>query len=163
MEKFKIEFKWAIYFSVITILWMYFEKFMGWHDEKIHLQQIYTMLFGIIAIVIYVFALTDKKKNYYNVTMDWKQGFISGAILSLIVAAFTPITQYITLEIISPEYFTNIINYTVEKGRMSLEDAKIHYNLSSYIYMSTFFGLSSGIVTSAIVAFFVKTKTNNHA
>ena len=90
--------------------------------------------------------------------MDWKQGFVSGAILSLFVAAFTPITQYITLEIISSDYFTNIINYTVEKGRMTMEDAKNHFNLSNYIYMSTFFGLSSGIVTSAIVAFFVKSK-----
>lgn len=158
MEKFKIEFKWAVYFSVIMLIWMYFEKFMGWHNEKIHLQQIYTMLFGIIAIIVYVFALIDKKKNYYNGTMDWKQGFVSGAILSLIVAAFTPITQYIALEIISPEYFSNIINYTVEKGRMTLVEAKKHFTLSSYIYMSTFFGLSSGIVTSAIVSFFVKSK-----
>lgn len=158
MEKFKIEFKWAIYFSIIVLGWMYFEKMMGWHDEKIHLQQIYTMLFGIIAIVIYVFALLDKKKNYFNHNMNWKQGFISGAILSLIIAAFTPITQYITLEIISPEYFTNIINYTVEKNRMTLDDAKNHFTLANYIYMSTFFGLSSGVVTAAIVAFFVKSK-----
>lgn len=158
MEKFKIEFKWAIYFSIIVLGWMYFEKMMGWHDKKIHLQQIYTMLFGIIAIVIYVFALLDKKKNYFNHNMNWKQGFISGAILSLIIAAFTPITQYITLEIISPEYFTNIINYTVEKKRMTLDDAKNHFTLANYIYMSTFFGLSSGVVTAAIVAFFVKSK-----
>lgn len=158
MEKFKIEFKWAIYFSIIALGWMCFEKAMGWHDEKIHLQQIYTMLFGIIAIVIYVFALLDKKKNYFNHSMNWKQGFISGAILSLIIAAFTPITQYITLEIISPEYFTNVINYTVEKERMTLEDAKNHFTLANYIYMSTFFGLSSGVVTAAIVAFFVKSK-----
>ncbi len=158
MEKFKIEFKWAVYFSIITLIWMYFEKTMGWHNEKIHLQQIYTMLFGIIAIIIYVFALLDKKKNYFNNSMNWKQGFISGAILSLIIAAFTPITQFITLEIISPEYFTNIINYTVEKKRMTLEEAKNHFTLASYIYMSTFFGLSSGIVTAAIVAFFVKSK-----
>jgi hypothetical protein len=158
MEKFKIEFKWAIYFSIIALGWMYFEKIMGWHDEKIHLQQIYTMFFGIIAILIYVFALLDKKKNYFNNTMDWKQGFISGAILSLIIAAFTPITQYIALEIISPEYFTNVINYTVEKKRMTLEDAEHHFTLANYIYMNTFFGLSSGIVTAAIVAFFIKTK-----
>jgi hypothetical protein len=158
MGKFKIELKWAIYFSIISLLWMHFEKFMGWHDEKIHLQQIYTMLFGIVALIIYIFALLDKKKNYYNNTMDWKQGFVSGAILSLFIAALTPITQYITLEIISPEYFTNIINYTVEKGRMTIEEANKHYNLSSYIYMSTFFGLSSGIVTSAIVSLLVKSK-----
>lgn len=160
MEKFKIEFKWAILFSLSLLVWMAFEKTLGWHTEKIGFQPIYTMLFGFIALLLYVLALLDKKKNYYNGTMDWKQGFLSGAILSLIIAAFTPITQYITFEVISPDFFSNIIQYKIEKKQMSLADAEKYFSLSNYIYTNTFSTLSSGIVMAAIVAFFTKSKIN---
>ena len=158
MEKFKIEFKWAILFSISSLIWMYFEKIMGWHTEKVKFQPIYTMLFGFIAIIIYACALINKKKTYFNNEMDWKQGFLSGAILSLIIAAFTPIVQFISYEYISPDFFTNMINYKIQKTQMPLEDAKKYFTLSNYIYMNTFSSLSYGIVISAIISFFIKSK-----
>ena len=139
---------------------MYFEKTMGWHDEKIKFQPIYTMLFGLVSIIIYVLALLDKKKNYYNNTIDWKQGFLSGAILSLAVAVLTPIVLYIIFEYISPAYFTNIISYKIENSKMTLEDAEKYFSLSNYLYTNTFSTLSNGIVMSAIISFFIKSKSN---
>lgn len=160
MEKFKIEFKWAVIYSICLLIWMYFEKTMGWHDEKVKFQPIYTMLFGIIIIIIYVLALLDKKKNYYNNFIDWKQSFLSGAILSLLVALLTPIVLYITFEYISLEYFTNIINYKIQNSKMTLEDAKKYFSLSNYIYTNAFSALSNGIVISAIISYFIKSKSN---
>ena len=160
MEKFKIELKWALIFSICLLIWMYFEKTMGWHDEKIKFQPIYTMLFGLVSIIIYVLALLDKKKNYYNNTIDWKQGFLSGAILSLAVAVLTPIVLYIIFEYISPAYFTNIISYKIENSKMTLEDAEKYFSLSNYLYTNTFSTLSNGIVMSAIISFFIKSKSN---
>tara|TARA_B110000503_G_C7131683_1_gene407052 strand:+ start:720 stop:1202 length:483 start_codon:yes stop_codon:yes gene_type:complete len=160
MEKFKIEFKWAMVFSLSLLFWMYFEKIMGWHSEKIKFQPIYTMLFGFVAVIIYVFAILDKKKNHFNGTQDWKKGFLSGAILSLLIAAFNPIVQYLSYEVISLNFFTNIISSKIEHKRMSLIDAEKYFTLSNYIYFSTFSSLSYGIVTASIVAYFVKSKTN---
>lgn len=160
MEKFKIELKWAVIFSACLLIWMYFEKTMGWHDEKVKFQPIYTMLFGFIAIVIYVLALVEKKKEYYESKIDWKQGFLSGAILSLLVAFFTPVVLFVTFEYISPDYFTNIINYKIENSKMTLEDAQKYFSLSNYMYTNTFSTLSNGIVISAIISFFIKSKTN---
>jgi uncharacterized protein YacL len=159
MEKFKIELKWAIIFSVCLLIWMYFEKTMGWHDEKVKFQPIYTMLFGVIAIIIYVLALLNKKKNYYNNKIEWKQGFLSGAILSLLIAILTPVVLYISFKYISPDYFTNIINYKIENSKMTLEDAKKYFSLSNYMYTNTFSTLSNGIVISAIISYFIKSKT----
>lgn len=161
MEKFKIEFKWAIIFSISLLVWMYFEKTMGWHAEKVKFQPIFTMLFGIIAIILYVLALLEKKKNYFDQKMDWKQGFLSGAILSLFIAAFSPIVQYISFELISPEFFSNMISYKTAKNQMTVEAAEKYFSMSNYIYTNTFASLSTGIVTAAIVAFFVKSKNQN--
>ena len=105
MKKFTIEIKWAVIFTIAGLLWMFLEKKLGWHDALIAKQPIYTMLFSIIAIIIFVLAIKDKKANYYENDIDWKQGFLSGCIVSLIVAILSPLSQYITMEIISPNYF----------------------------------------------------------
>ncbi|WP_338377270.1 DUF4199 domain-containing protein [uncultured Flavobacterium sp.] len=159
MEKFKIELKWAIIYSICLFVWMYFEKTMGWHSEKIKFQPIYTMFFGLVSIAIYVLALFNKKKDYFNNQIDWKQGFLSGAILSLFIAVLTPLVLFFTFEFISPDFFSNIIKYKVENSKMSVEDAEKYFSFSNYIYTNTFSTLSNGIVLSAIISFFIKTKT----
>lgn len=158
MNKIAIEIKWGIIFTVSGLAWMYLEKMLGWHDELISKHPIYTMLFSVVAIAIFVFALKDKKKNYFQNQMDWKQGFLSGCIVSVIVALLSPMSQYITSEFISPNYFQNAINFAVENNRMTLEDAQAFFNLKSYIFQGAYGAISMGIVTSAIVAFFIKSK-----
>lgn len=158
MKKFAIEIKWGVIFTIASLLWMFMEKQLGWHDELIEKQAIYTNFFGIVAIVIYVLALLDKRKNFFNGVMTWQQGFVSGMIISVVVAILSPLAQYISLEIISPEYFDNLISYAVENGRMTQENAEAYFNLKSYIIQSFFFALVVGIVTSAIVALFIRTK-----
>ncbi|WP_300437074.1 DUF4199 domain-containing protein [Christiangramia sp.] len=158
MKKFSIEIKWGIIFSIVSLLWMFLEKGLGWHDENIAQHAIYTNLFAIVAIVLYVLALLDKRKNFYNGKMNWSQGFISGIVISVVVAILSPLAQYITHEFITPNYFDNVIEYTVENGAMTRSAAEEYFNLTSYIIQSFFFALVVGVVTSAIVAFFVKTK-----
>ncbi|MCG9972990.1 DUF4199 domain-containing protein [Christiangramia crocea] len=158
MKKFSIEIKWGIIFSIVALLWMFLEKGLGWHDENISKHAIYTNLFAIVAIVLYVFALLDKRKNFYEGKMTWTQGFISGIIISVVVAIFSPLAQYITHEFITPDYFPNVIDYSVESGAMTREAAEGYFNLQSYILQSFFFSLVVGVVTSAIVALFVRKK-----
>ncbi|MBM1105047.1 DUF4199 domain-containing protein [Aurantibacter crassamenti] len=156
MKNFKIEVKWAVRFSFALLLWMFFEKSIGLHDELIAKHAIYTNLFGIIAIIIYVFALKDKKQYFYNGTMNWKQGFISGIVISVFVAILSPITQYIISTYITPDYFNNVIDFVVENEKMTRENAEGYFNLKSYMLQSAFGSLAMGVVTSAAVAFFVK-------
>ena len=158
MKKIKIEFKWAVIFILAQLVWMYIEKATGLHDEHIAKHLIYTNLFALIAISIYILALRDKKLHFFNGAMNWKQGFISGIVISTIVAVFSPLTQYIISTYITPDYFTNIIAYSVENGKMTLENAQAYFNLKSYMLQSAFGALAMGVVTAAIVAFFVKSK-----
>ena len=156
MNKYEIEIKWAVIFSLATLVWMFLEKTWGWHDELIGKHALYTNLFAIVAITVYVLALLDKREKSYNGKMSWKQGFISGIILSIVIAVLSPITQYITQTTISPQYFPNAIEYIVDSGKMSQETAESYFNLKSYVIQGIFGALSMGIVTAAIVAFFVK-------
>ncbi|WP_026935475.1 DUF4199 domain-containing protein [Christiangramia echinicola] len=158
MKKYSIEIKWGIIFSLVSLVWMFLEKGLGWHDENIAQHAIYTNFFAIIAIALYVLALLDKRKNYFNGTMTWTQGFISGIVISIVVAILSPLAQYVTHEFITPDYFDNVIAYSVESGAMTQEAAEEYFNLTSYVIQSFFFALVVGVVTSAIVAYFVKKK-----
>jgi len=158
MKNFKIELKWGLVFSLFTVIWMFFEKSMGWHDEHIAKHPIYTNFIAIPYIIIFVLALLDKREKYYNGIMSWKKGLISGTIISVIIAIFSPLVQYIVSFHISPEYFDNVIKFAVENGRMTQEGAEAYFNFNSYLIQGIFFSLAMGIVTSAIVAAFVKKK-----
>src|SRR5690606_2992637 len=128
MKKFAIELKWAILFCIITLLWMLFEKGQGWHGELIEKQATYTNFFAIPAIVLFVLALLDKRRNYYAGFMTWKQGFFCGLIISIIVAILSPLVQWITATYISPDYFQNVIEFSVSTGEMERAAAEKHFN-----------------------------------
>lgn len=158
MKKVGIEIKWAILFTVIALVWMLGERISGLHHENIEQHAIVTNFFALVAIAIYVVALLDKRKNSYGGKMTWKQGFISGLIITAGVTLLTPLSQYITCAIISPDYFQNMIAYTVDTGKMTQEAAETNFNMQSYIIQSSIFAPVVGIVTSAIVAIFTKKK-----
>ncbi|MEP6262514.1 MAG: DUF4199 domain-containing protein [Gillisia sp.] len=160
LNKYKIEIKWAFIFIAVSLLWMVLEKLSGLHSTHIDKHYYLTNLFAIPAVWIFVLALQDKKKNFYNGLMNFKQGFISGLIITLIVALFSPVTQWIITYIITPEYFPNVIEHSLETGyHATREEAEAFFNYKNFALQSTIGALVMGIVTSLIVSFFVRTKT----
>ena len=159
MKNIKIEIKWAIIFSLVGLLWMLLEKLVGLHSEHIDKHMYLTNLFAIPAIILMVLALKDKKKDFYKGQMSYKQGFISGLILSIIIALLSPLTQWITSTIITPEYFPNVIAYAVETGyHKSLEEAEAFFNLKNYMIQGAIGALVMGVVTTAIAMIFIRSK-----
>lgn len=160
MKNFKIEVKWAFIFIGSLLLWMLLERLVGLHDKHIDKHQYLTMLYSIVAIALYVLALLDKKKNFYKGLMTYKQGFITGLTITVIVTIFSPLTQWIISSVITPDYFKNVIQYSVETGyHKSVADAEAQFNLRNYIIQSTVGALIMGIVTTAIVAIFTRKKS----
>ena len=158
MKKLAIELKWAIIFTIVSLIWMVFEKTMGWHDELISEHAIYTNFFAIVAIAVYVFALIDKRNNFYAGSMSYKEGFISGLIVSAMVAVLSPLAQYITHFFITPEYFNNAIDLAVETGQYTQGEAEAYFNFQSYLIQAFIYCFVMGAITSAIVAAFVRKK-----
>ncbi|MEB2783624.1 DUF4199 domain-containing protein [Algoriphagus persicinus] len=161
MKNIKIEIKWALIFVLMMLAWMVMEKSLGWHDEKIADHAMLTNLVAIPSIAIYIFALLDKRKNFYQGVMSYNQGFFSGLIISVIVVVLSPLSQYITTVYITPDYFPNVINYAVNSGQMTQEAAEANFNLRSYMLQSALGALVMGTVTAAIVAFFVRSKAQS--
>lgn len=157
MKNYSIEIKWALRFTLLTLAWAIGEKAIGLHDVYIANYGMCSMLFALPAFLFYYLALTEKKKYFYTNSITWKQGFVSGIVLSFIITLFIPATQYVIYKTITPHFFDNIIAYKVQH-KMSLENAKLYFNLKTYIIEGTFTGLSKGIITGALVSLIIRNK-----
>lgn len=160
MKNITIEAKWAIIFSVMTLLWMVLEKLSGLHGKYIDYHLYLTNLFAIPAIWVMVLALKDKKKNFYGSQITYQQGLVSGIILSVLIALLSPLTQWITSYVITPEYFPNVIKRSVEIGYYkTTAEAEANFNYRNYATQGLIGALVMGIVTSAIAMIFIRTKS----
>lgn len=157
MKNFSIELKWGIIFIISGLLWVWIEKLFGLHDAYVAQHPLYTNLFGIIAVTLFILALREKRREFYNGYMSWREGFTSGIVMTILITILSPLSQWITYKFISPEFFNNIIEYSYQTTPMSREEAENYFSLRSYIIQATFGALTMGVVTSAIVAWFVKT------
>ncbi|HMQ67833.1 MAG TPA: DUF4199 domain-containing protein [Ignavibacteria bacterium] len=155
---YRIEIKWGVIFIIMMLLWTFLEKSVGLHSRYISLHQVYSNLVIIPSVIIFILALLDKKKNFYNGSMTYKEGFVTGFYITIIIAILSPISQFIATEIISPDYFNNVIRFSVKQGTMSQQEAIKYYSLFNYMIFSLIGALILGTIISAIVAAFVKTK-----
>ncbi|WP_345373570.1 DUF4199 domain-containing protein [Algivirga pacifica] len=159
MKHIKIELKWAVIFTAVTLLWMVLEKLSGLHDQYIDYHLYLTNLFAIPAIIVMVMALKDKKNNFYGGQISYKEGLISGIILSIFIALLSPLAQWITSYLITPEYFTNVIKRSVELGYyQTIAEAEANFNYENYAIQGVIGALVMGIITMAIAMIFIRTK-----
>lgn len=156
MGKYKTEIKWGIIFVLATLIWNFLEKSLGFHGENIAQHPVVTNFFMIPAILIYVLGIREKREKDLGGTMTFKEGFIAGMIITLVVTVFTPLTQYLASTVISPDYFQNAIDYSVSSGESTLEEAQAFFNLQSYMIISIIFAPVVGTLTSLAVAYFMK-------
>jgi hypothetical protein len=158
LKNFKTEIKWAFIFVLMMLCWMILERILGLHGPHIDKHPIFTNFVAIPAIAIYVLALIDKRNNHFGGSMTYKQGFISGLIITLIVTILSPLTQVVTSKIITPEFFQNAISNAVATGKMEQVAAEKNFSLGSYIIQGLIGAPVMGIITSAIVAIFTRRK-----
>jgi hypothetical protein len=152
----KIELKWAIIFTIMTLVWVLLEKTLGWHDEKIADHYWLTLLFLPFAVFMYVLAMRETRRRIYNRKMTWLQGFLSGLVLALFIALLSPLAEYVTHNYLTPEYFTNVRDYSITNNLMKIKEANDYFSMNNYLWQSFFGELFGGIVTSAIVAIFMR-------
>lgn len=158
MNKYKTEIKWALIHSGMFLAWMAIERMAGLHSSQLSKQPVVTTFILIPSFVVYILALRNKRKNVYDGKITYKQSFVSGLWLTIFMVLLSPVNQLVTTTIISPDYFSNLAAYTVSNGIMTAEQAQKQFNNGSYIIQSVIGGLMTGVVFTAIISFFIKSK-----
>ena len=158
LDRFKVEFRWASIFTAINLVWVYIEKSLGFHDELSFIHPVLSFLLILPIGACIFFSIRQKRETYYSGQITWQKAFMSGAFLSLLIAALSIGTVYIMAQYVSPDFFENAIKISVEKG--ADEDfVKQSFNLNAYIKDTMMFYLASGVMVSAIIALIMRSKT----
>ncbi len=151
----KTELKWGVIFSVMGLVWLTLEYLVGLHGKFIAWQAILTNLVAIPSVIIMVLAILEKRRVLGG-TISFKQAFLCGLGVSVVVAALSPLTTFIFHKIINPDYFTNVIRYSVETGKSTLAQAEAFFNLQSYMLQGVLAALIIGSITSLVIAAMIK-------
>lgn len=152
------ELKWGVIFALALIVWMVLERAVGLHGQHIQYHVIFTNLFAIVAIVLYVLALRDKRRSLPKQRITWLQGFISGVKIAIVVAILSPLIQLLIHHVISPDFFVNMREHAISSGQMSELRAEQYFSLQSYMFQSAVGALVMGAITGAVVAIFLRSK-----
>jgi hypothetical protein len=152
---FSIELKWALIFSVMYLAWMVMERVAGFHGERIEQQSIVGTLVLIPSFIIYWLTLRNRKRSVGG-GMTYRQGLLSGCILTAFMLALSPLTQLLTLNVISPDYFTHLTEYSVAQGALTREEAQQQFNFGNYLTISLVAGAVTGVLFSAVLAAFTR-------
>ncbi|WP_215398082.1 DUF4199 domain-containing protein [Rheinheimera oceanensis] len=161
MQKYLTEIRWGFIFTAVMLLWMWCEQLAGLHGRHIAQHATYTNLFAIPAILVYVLALRQKKLRDYSGTMSWKQGMQAGLVITLVVVLLSPAAQWLTHMVITPNYFLNMQAYVVTQGMMTTDQALEYFSLTNYMLQSAIGAAIMGVLTSVIVAFFLRSKSQH--
>jgi hypothetical protein len=157
LKKFAIELRWALIFSLMYLVWMLTERLAGFHDIRLDQQSMVGPLILIPSIIIYGLMLRDRKRSLEG-KMTYSQGFLSGCMLTVFVVILSPLNQLLTLKIISPDYFANLIEYTVAQGALTPEQARQQFSIGNYVATGLIAGALTGILFSAILAAFMRSR-----
>lgn len=160
MKKFEIEFKWALYFTAFNMLWFSLEKYLGWHDEAIQYHIFNSLLIIFPQALLFYLALVEKKNKYFKNKISWQQAFLSGGILSLLIAGLSPASVYYMHTFLSPNFIDLAIQNYVENGGKA-NSAENFHSIEAYIKSSILFNVSIGVVISGIISLFIQTKNTN--
>jgi len=154
--KYQTELKWGLIFVVMTLLWMLGERLTGLHGEHIARHATWTNLIAVPAVLIYYLVMKEKRDRVLGGRMSWWEGFRVGLLMTAVVVVLTPVAQWLTHTVISPDYFANAIDYGVANELTTREDAEAFFTMKTYVGMAVIGALLMGVLTSAIVALFAR-------
>src|SRR5262245_46628697 len=156
-ELMKTEIKWGVIFVIVSFLWITLERMVGLHDRYISMRDYLGIIFVIPAVLIMVLALAEKRRVLGG-SLSFKQGFLCGMGVSIVVAILTPLYQWILFRYVSPDFVQNMINYRISQGQ-NPEALQVLFSFKSMLIIGIGTALVIGAITSLILAAVMRTRT----
>jgi Protein of unknown function (DUF4199) len=147
----KTEIKWGLIFTLVQLLWLSLEYAVGLHDKYISLHRFFAFLFIILALAMMILAIAEKRRRLGG-RINFKQAFLCGLGVSVVVSLLAPLTQFIFHRFINPGFFENMINNAISTGRSTLEQADAFFNLKIYMLQASMLAIVTGVINSLILA-----------
>ncbi len=154
------EIKWGVVWPTSMFLFLCFEFYAG-------LQEPPNLEWGVIVdtagglvlpLLVFFLGLRQKRDQDLEGVMSWKEGFVSGLIMTAVALPLSLLLVWAFLTFVNPSWFDTMITYSVATGYFSQEAAEAYFNMKSYLTQTAMNVALFGVVLSAIFAFLYKTK-----
>lgn len=146
-----------MFYTLLNFIWLYAEKAFGWHSSGASRYAIYSMIMVIPQIAVTYFNMREKSEKLFDGQIEWRKAFFSGVVLSVIIAALSPVIVFALTEFVSPGFIKSAIDQSMSKGMLE-DSAHSLYNMNSLSKQAMFGNLATGVFWSAILALFFKKK-----
>jgi Protein of unknown function (DUF4199) len=156
----KTEIKWGLIFSLVQLLWLALEYAVGLHDKYISMHPFLSLLFIIPAFAMMILAIAEKRRVLGG-SVSFKQAFLCGLGVSVVVSLLAPLAQFIFHRFINPSFFENMIDYMISTGRSTPEQANDFFNLKFYMFQESMSAIVTGVITSSILAAIMRDRKAN--
>lgn len=153
----KLEIKFAFVYCVVSLSWLLLEFLVGLHTKYIEYHPLVTMFALVPSVLIYRKALLSKKELLGG-TIMLQQAIKSGMLLTIFIALLSPLALVIFHYLINPHFFADMIKYSVDNKKATLEQATDYFNFNSYLQMTISGGIFIGILITVISALIVRNK-----
>ncbi len=156
--------KWGLFIGLANLVWLYLSFYLGLHTSGFQVFQIFIVLWLVLNIVGYVFALRAVKKEAK--TWTYFTGVKAGAAAALVSSLVAIIAQVGYFKVVNPGW----PDYMVEEARKhysaqqdiseeQLEQLKAqayeYFSLKNYAMQSATFALVLGVILTLIVMLFL--------
>lgn len=128
---------------------------LGLHSTYIALHPYISPIFVLVGIFVLYLGMKDHKTRHGG-EVEYLPSFLSGVYISIVFTILSPLVSYVFHTFINPDFFDSMINAAVLNGFMIEEKAKDYFSLRSYIQQGIVGSFIFGIVTSAIIALFLR-------
>lgn len=159
MDNLRIEIRYAVLISLLTLLWLSIEFMVGLQDVY---APYYPVAYWLSLIVIPAIAIrmgVNEKSDYLDSRITFKQAFSSGFLIAFFAAVLTIPVQLIFHKLINPDFFDTMISYAVvhaenlkQNAIEAREEAGLYFNLTTSIIQSGLGMLVSGTIIALITA-----------
>jgi len=164
MSNLRIETRYAVLISLLMLLWLAVEFMIGLHDSYIQYHPYVTLLAIFIPIICSRMAIMEKTEML-NGKISFKQAFTTGFLIAFFAAVLAIPSQVIFHKLINPDFFDSMIAYAGKRAEglnmdraKAVEEAKMYFNLTSYIIQSGLGTLVIGTLISLFMAWRMKTE-----
>ncbi len=146
---------WGLVAIFTSVFWSVLGHLLGVDDEKIAYFPLFNVLIIIPMFIIYFLAIRNVNKEFQPAMTYW-QKVLSGLMLTIVITILGPIPPLISAFAISPNLFSNSIQYVVDQKMMTLEQAAQQFNLISFIVQGLIGAPISGLVLSLVASLIVR-------
>jgi hypothetical protein len=152
----KIKLRYAVLTNLLILTWLTVEYLLGLQDNYIALYPYTSALSVGFFFFCYQKAFTEETELRQG-SFSFKQGILSGFLLSLFTGLIAGPVHYWFYKFINPELIGNILQHTIAQSHAAPEVLAHFINRPALTFQAMLYTFLAGILVSLILAWRMRT------